>query len=338
MTSLPTHRLEASLHAEGYSAVAGVDEAGRGPLAGPVSAGVTVLPARPTGDWVGLIDDSKKLTPPQREAAYAQLKTEAVAIGVGYSSPREIDSMGIVSATRLAMKRALEQIPVRPDYLLLDAFPLPGVNLPQRALIRGDSEVLSIAAASIAAKVERDHLMDELDARYPRYGFASNKGYGTPYHLRAIAENGPCDVHRLTFGRVREAVAREHGKRTSSMVGRHAEAVAAGHLKFFGYEILETNYRTRRGEVDIIAVQGGTLVFCEVRARRPSVYGTAEESLTPTKRARLVAAAEHYLQAAEGRLAAKARWTDWRVDLVAITLDRTGNVKRIRIVENAVEE
>ena len=331
-THRPSHHLEASLHADGYSAVAGLDEAGRGPLAGPVSAGVAVLPARPTGDWVRLIDDSKKLTSQQREAAYTRLKTEAVAIGVGYSSPREIDSMGIASATRLAMKRALEQIPVRPDYLLLDAFPLPGVNLPQRALIKGDSKVLSIAAASIAAKVERDHLMDKLDARYPRYGFASNKGYGTPDHLRAIAEHGPCDVHRLTFGRVREAVAKDQDKHRSSIVGRHAETVAAGHLKFLGYEVLETNYRTRLGEVDIVALQGGTLVFCEVRARRPSVYGTAEESITPTKRARLVAAAQDYLQAAEGR------WKDWRMDLVAITLDRTGNVKRIRIVENAIEE
>jgi Holliday junction resolvase-like predicted endonuclease len=233
------------------------------------------------------------------------------------------------------MKRALEQVPVRPDYLLLDAFPLPGVNLPQRALIRGDSEVLSIAAASIAAKVERDHLMEKLDARYPRYGFGSNKGYGTPGHLRAIAEHGPCPAHRLTFGRVREAVARDvldKGRHRSSFVGRHAETVAAGHLRFLGYEVLETNYRTRLGEVDIIALQGGTLVFCEVRARRPSVYGTAEESLTPTKRARLVAAAQDYLQAAEGR------WKDWRMDLVAIELDRTGNVRRIRIVENAVEE
>ena len=329
-SSLPTHHLEASLHAEGYSAVAGVDEAGRGPLAGPVSAGVAVLPLRPTGDWVRLIDDSKKLTSQQREAAYTRLKTEAVAIGVGYSSPREIDSMGIASATRLAMKRALEQIPVTPDYLLLDAFPLPGVNLPQRALIKGDSKVLSIAAASIAAKVERDHLMDKLDKRYPRYGFARNKGYGTPDHLRAIAEHGPCPVHRLTFGRVREALVQD--KHRSSIVGGHAETVAAGHLKLLGYEVLETNYRTRLGEVDIIALQGGTLVFCEVRARRPSVYGTAEESITPTKRARLVAAAQDYLQAAEGR------WKDWRMDLVAITLDRTGNVKRIRIVENAIEE
>ena len=333
-SSGPSHHLEARLHAEGYSAVAGLDEAGRGPLAGPVSAGVAVLPARPTGDWVHLIDDSKKLTPRQREAAYACLKTEAVAMAVGYSSPREIDSMGIASATRLAMKRALEQVPVKPDYLLLDAFPLPGVNLPQRALIKGDSEVLSIAAASIAAKVERDHLMDELDARYPQYGFASNKGYGTPDHLRAIAEHGPCPAHRLTFGRVREAVARDtaaRDKHRSSFVGRHAESVAAGHLKFLGYEVLETNYRTRRGEVDIIALQGETLVFCEVRARRPSVYGTAEESLTPAKRARLVATAEQYLQAAEGR------WNDWRIDLVAIELDRTGNVRRVRIVENAVE-
>ncbi len=329
-SSPPTHRLEASLYAKGYSAVAGLDEAGRGPLAGPVSAGVAVLPPRPTGDWVDLIDDSKKLTPKQRETAYAQLKTEAVAVAVGFSSPREIDSMGIVSATRLAMKRALEQAPVRPDYLLLDAFPLPGANLPQRAVVKGDAEVLSIAAASIAAKVERDRLMDRLATRYPSYGFASNKGYGTPDHLRAIAEHGPCAAHRLTFARVRDAIGQE--KHSSPQIGRHAETVAAGHLRFLGYEVLETNYSTRMGEVDIVALHGGTLVFCEVRARRPSVYGSPEESLTTSKRAKLVAAAEHYLQASGGR------WKDWRMDLVAIELDRTGNVRRIRVVENAIEE
>lgn len=329
-SSPPTNRLEASLYAEGYAAVAGLDEAGRGPLAGPVSAGVAVLPRSPKGDWVNLINDSKKLTPKQRDTAYAQIKTEAIAVTVGFSSPREIESMGIASATRLAMKRALELTPVKPDYLLLDAFPLPGVNLPQRAIIKGDADVLSIATASIAAKVERDRLMDRVSAHYPNYGFDSNKGYGTPDHLRAINEHGPCPAHRLTFARVRDAISYE--KHSFPLMGSYAENLAAGYLEVLGYEVLETNCRTRLGDVDIVAFHHGTLVFCEVRASGSSVYSSSEESVNPIRMARLVAAAKQY------HLVSNGGRHDWRMDLVTIELDRTGNIRRIGVVENAVEE
>ena len=327
--SRPTYDLESSLYAQGYSAVAGVDEAGRGPLAGPVSAGVAVLPREPEGDWVDLVNDSKKLSLQQRATAYEAIRREAVSVAVGYSSSQEIDSMGIAPATRLAIKRALESMTVAPDYLLLDAFPLPGVNLPQQALKKGDARCLSIAAASIAAKVERDRLMANLDSQFPRYGFASNKGYGTASHLKALTEHGPCPIHRLTFGRVREALS--PAPQRSPSIGSQAEAVAAGHLRFLGYNVLDTNYRTRRGEIDIIAEQDGTLVFCEVRARHRSAHVSPEESITPAKSRKLIAAAEEYLQTSE------RRWDDWRMDLIALELDRAGNVRRIRILENAIE-
>jgi ribonuclease HII/Holliday junction resolvase-like predicted endonuclease len=327
--SRPTYDIESSLYSQGYSAAAGVDEAGRGSLAGPVSAGVAVLPREPEGDWVALVNDSKKLSPRQRETAYEAIKREAVAVSVGYSTSQEIDSIGIAPATRLAIKRALESISAAPDYLLLDAFPLPGVNLPQQAITKGDAKCLTIAAASIAAKVERDRLMIELDAQYPRYSFASNKGYGTAAHLKALADHGPCPIHRMTFGRVRDSLAPTPQR--SPTIGSHAEAVAAGHLRTLGYTVLDTNYRTRRGEIDIIAEQDGTLVFCEVRARRRAANVSREESITPAKSRKLIAAAEEYLQTSD------RRWADWRMDFIAMELDRAGNVRRIRILENANE-
>ena len=326
----PHFDMERRLHSQGYTLVAGIDEAGRGPLAGPVSAGVAILPTELSGDWVNLINDSKKLSAGQRESAYSRLQDEAVALSVGFSSAQEIDSLGISSATRLAIRRALEKISSKPHHLLLDAFAIPEVNLPQIAIKKGDQISLSIAAASIVAKVERDRLMEGHGETYPRYDFARNKGYGTPAHLSAIDRFGPTPVHRLTFKRVRESAS---GKSFDpNAVGHNAERIVATHLGFHGYRILETNYTTRLGEIDIIASQDDTLVFVEVRARqRGGMVGPAE-SLTQSKQRKMIAAAQQYLQDCE------TSWNDWRIDLAAVELDRFGQVKRLRILENAIEE
>ncbi len=201
---LPSYQEESLLLAQGYTLVAGLDEVGRGPLAGPLLAGVAVLPPRPTGRWVELVRDSKQLTPAQRERVLPHIQDVALGLAVGMCSAQEVDSLGVSAATRLAMRRALEALPVKPEFLLLDAFPLPEVPLPQKAIIDGDALCLSIAAASIVAKVTRDRMMEKEDAVYPCYGFARHKGYGTREHLLNLRRYGPCPIHRLSFAPVRQ--------------------------------------------------------------------------------------------------------------------------------------
>ena len=192
---------------QGYSLLVGLDEAGRGPLAGPVVAAVVVLPPRPRGRWVKLIRDSKQMTAAQRDYAYTHLRDSALALEVGAGSPAEIDELGIVSATRLAMKRALESLALFPQFLLLDALSLPDVGIPQKAITHGDALCLSIAAASIVAKVTRDRIMEQEDGVYPGYGFARHKGYGTRQHMQNLRRLGPCAIHRFSFAPVRELMA-----------------------------------------------------------------------------------------------------------------------------------
>ena len=195
--------LERYLAGHGYERVAGVDEAGRGPLAGPVVAGCVILPS---GCDCSLFEDSKKLTARQREKAYNRLKQLGAAVGVGVCSPREIEEINILQASLLAMKRAVEDCldSTLPDFLLVDGtFTIP-ISLPQQCLTKGESKSASIAAASIVAKVTRDSLMARAHQQYPQYNFIANQGYPTREHRLAIAEHGPCDLHRRTFKGVRE--------------------------------------------------------------------------------------------------------------------------------------
>ena len=201
----PGYREESVLIEAGYTLVAGLDEVGRGPLAGPVVAGAVMLPAKPRGRWVRLIRDSKQLTPARREEAAEILREKALSMATGFATHEEIDRIGIAPATRLAMARAINALPLQPQFLLLDAFPLPDVDIPQKAIVRGDALCLSIAAASIIAKVERDRVMVEHDGRYPGYGFASHKGYASSFHLEALRDRGPSPIHRHSFAPVRLA-------------------------------------------------------------------------------------------------------------------------------------
>ncbi|OYT73191.1 MAG: ribonuclease HII [Chloracidobacterium sp. CP2_5A] len=196
LSKLPTTEFEAPLWAQGLTYVAGADEAGRGAWAGPVVAAAVILhPARlPDG-----LNDSKRLSPAQREQLYAALETAAESVGVGVVSADVIDQINILEATRQAMRQALAALTPKAEFALLDAIALPGLELPQRAIVKGDARCVSIAAASIVAKVCRDRLMTALDARYPMYGFARHKGYGTAYHQQALQKHGPCPAHRLTF-------------------------------------------------------------------------------------------------------------------------------------------
>ena len=207
MRQTPDISFEMALWSAGADFVAGVDEAGRGAWAGPVAAGAVILPSR--ADLQACLPgvrDSKQMTPAQRAAWAGKIRELALAWGVGMASAEEIDDLGIVPATRLAMQRALEQLRPAPQQLLVDAVRLPRVNFPQRALIKGDARVLSIAAASVLAKTARDALMVELDGQFPGYSLARHKGYGTALHQQALAQLGPCAIHRKTFAPIRRLV------------------------------------------------------------------------------------------------------------------------------------
>lgn len=176
--------------------IAGIDEVGRGPLAGPVCACALILP---TDHPVLYLNDSKKLTAKKRDELYDVLKREAVSIGIGYESPEIIDEINILQATYSAMRSALAALSPGPDFLLIDAVSIPGVSVPSRSIVHGDALSVSIAAASIVAKVSRDRLMEEYDRLYPEYDFARNKGYGTAEHMAALRKYGPCPIHRKSF-------------------------------------------------------------------------------------------------------------------------------------------
>lgn len=179
-----------------YDYICGIDEVGRGPLAGPVVAGAVILPK---GCEILYINDSKQLSAKKREALYEEIKSKAIAIGIGIVSPAKIDEINILQATYMAMREAISKLSVVPQLLLNDAVTIPEVIIPQVPIIKGDAKSVSIAAASIVAKVTRDRLMEEYDRVLPGYGFASNKGYGSAEHIAALKELGPTPIHRNTF-------------------------------------------------------------------------------------------------------------------------------------------
>jgi len=199
----PTYDRERELLSQGYRLIAGVDEVGRGCIAGPVVAAAVVLPSDGGLPWLGRVRDSKQLSPRQREALLGEIRTCGAVVGVGSVPHNRIDEMGIVAATRLAMAIAVEELAPTPDFLLIDALRLPEVRIPQQGLVRGDQLCCSIACASIVAKVTRDRYMQELDAVYPGYGLAVHKGYPTALHVASLERLGASPVHRRSFAPVR---------------------------------------------------------------------------------------------------------------------------------------
>jgi len=201
----PDLSFELTLWAAGALHLAGLDEAGRGAWAGPVSAGAVILP-QDADLCIQLkgVRDSKQMTPRQRATWAVKIRRTSLAWGVGFASQTEIDALGILPATRLAMQRALAQLALPPQHLLLDAVRLPAVVLPQTVLIKGDVRCLSIAAASVLAKTARDELLVAWEEEYPGYGFARHKGYGTAAHRQALQVKGPCPLHRFSFAPIRE--------------------------------------------------------------------------------------------------------------------------------------
>lgn len=189
-------KYETEAYQKGFLFVAGIDEAGRGPLAGPVAAACVILPK---GCMIEGVNDSKKLSAIQRDRLYDIIVEKAVSFGIGMVDEKCIDEINILNATKLAMKQAVDQVKPRPDMLLIDAVRLNDVEIPQVPIIKGDSLSISIAAASIIAKVTRDRLIEEADSLYPQYGFKKHKGYGTEEHINAIKKYGICPIHRVSF-------------------------------------------------------------------------------------------------------------------------------------------
>lgn len=331
---------ELALRRQGYRLLAGVDEVGRGAWAGPVVACALLLPlnsSRLQETLLGL-RDSKRLTPLRRQQFRELLSSLAVGVGVGLVRSARIDELGIARATRLAMSSAVDALSVEPDYLLVDGFPLGHRGLPEEGIVGGDTQCASIAAASVIAKVVRDGFMTTLDAVYPGYGFGHHKGYGTMEHRDALGRRGPCPLHRLSFSPIRcmveEQSAPSRGAssvRGSLAVGRLGERLVADHLEKNGYVICETNYRCAVGEMDIVALDGQCLVFVEVRTRRTETYGTPEESITESKKQKLVEVAQTFLQE-QG-----SPEVDWRIDVASVRLSENEQLQELALIQNAIE-
>lgn len=191
------YEFENQARAEGYTAICGIDEAGRGPLAGPVCAACVIMPEN--SSLYGIINDSKKLSEKKREELFPLICGEATAYSIAMAGEREIDEINILNAAMLAMKRAADGMPVKPDFALVDGNRMPKLGIDGKTIVKGDARSISIAAASILAKVTRDRLLYKLDEEYPQYGFARHKGYGTKIHIEALRKYGASPVHRLTF-------------------------------------------------------------------------------------------------------------------------------------------
>ena len=210
---------ETELKSQGYELVAGVDEVGRGALAGPVVAGAVILPNPASLTWSERVRDSKELDHKKRETLFDLIVKEALAVGIGVVPPQVIDSINILKATKLAMMQAVDKLPRRPSFLLIDRVTLSQCPTPQIGITRGDKLCLSIACASIIAKVARDRMMEGFDQTYPGYGFARHKGYGTGEHISCLRRLGPSPIHRLYFSPVRRAIA---GQNSTSANGTGA--------------------------------------------------------------------------------------------------------------------
>lgn len=197
----PDLSFERALRATGIRRIAGVDEAGRGAWAGPVVAGAVILPLdkRHLSQRLSGVRDSKQMTAQQRQTWDLRIREVAIAAAVGRAESEEVDALGLIAATRAAMRRALDALGLTPDHVLIDHLRLPEITWPQTAITHGDARALSIAAASVLAKVERDRIMVEMDALHPGYAFSRNKGYGTAAHAASLLRTGPCPIHRFTF-------------------------------------------------------------------------------------------------------------------------------------------
>jgi ribonuclease HII len=311
------YRIERELLDSGMEVIVGIDEAGRGPLAGPVVAGAVYLGRNFSRDG---LNDSKLLSETQRQRQFLRIVAEAEGCAVGICGPREIEELNILGASLEAMKRAVDHLRIDPDMLLVDGNKRIPTILPQRTIVKGDRKSASIAAASIVAKVMRDRLMSACHESWPEYDWRTNKGYPTLFHRTVLKKLGPCVFHRRNFSPVSEPIAAE--------IGKKAEDAAAVFLKKNGYRILDRNLQMKSGEIDILARQGKLLVIVEVKGRQSSHPGNQPEfRVDGRKRKRLRGAGQEIL--AKHRM----RNTDIRYDIV--TVDLSKSPPKVEVMENA---
>lgn len=365
-------RYEAKLCREGgFSYIIGIDEVGRGPLCGPVVAAACILPE---DCEILFLNDSKKLSEARREALYDEISEKALAFGIGQVDAPRIDEINILQATFEAMRAAAVQclemlqkkqgreqrrsqnqsrsqshsrrlLPAEDCLVLVDGNKrIPELGLPQECIVKGDAAAASIAAASILAKVTRDRMMVEYDAVYPGYGFAKNKGYGTEEHYQGLRLHGITPIHRKTFLKNFSGVspdASEHGTQNKTFQGNtrekgaYYETVAADFLKSRGYQIAAENYRCRAGELDLVALDGDTLCFIEVKYRKNADSGMPGEAVDERKQKRIAGAARTFIAqelVPGGSLVNREKHIEaFRFDVVEIL----GN--QIRVIQNAFE-
>ena len=308
------------LVSQGYQAIAGVDEAGRGPLAGPVVAAACILPL--DRQFPGL-NDSKKMTVRRRETLYQDIIENAISYSIVPVSAEIIDLINIRNATLQGMAAAVRSLKVMPDIVLTDAMALQGFSIPVQAIIKGDSKVNCIAAASVLAKVSRDRLMREYDAFYPGYGFAQHKGYGTKAHYQALDDLGSCSIHRQSFLKDKQEDTRSL---SVNRLGEKCEREVANHLSRQGFAIIGHRFSIHNvGEIDLICLRGDTIYFVEVKARSvSSQYGGLAEAITNEKIKRIRSTAAIFLR--DNKLSDKTA-----VLLAAlVSLDKSQEIEHIK--------
>ena len=307
---------------QGYRLIAGVDEAGRGPLAGPVTVAACIL--NPADPIYGL-NDSKKLTPKRRDYLYEQIKSRAIAYAVVMVPVESIEQFNILGATKQGMVEAILKLESRPQIVLLDQVRLQDERLPaQRSFIKGDARSNSIAAASILAKVSRDRCMAEYDKTFPGYNFAGHKGYGTESHYQALKELGPCPIHRLSFlNKLKLGQTRVDSGKAKGDIGEKAVATNLGGL---GYRLLEHNFWLKHHtEIDLIMIKGQRLAIIEVKARRGNDFeDQAIAALDADKVRRIKHLAEYYVTSRQLEV------DDLVFLLASVQLDEHGGVSKIK--------
>ena len=282
----------------GKKYLAGIDEAGRGPLAGPVAAAAVILPRN-----VDLpeVTDSKKISEKKRERLFDEIYKTALSIGVGVIHEEIIDKNNILQATYMAMRMAVGNLIVTPEILLVDGNKADIKHYQQESIINGDQKSLSIAAASIIAKVTRDRIMRQYDIVFPDYGFAKHKGYGTKQHIEAIQKSKATPIHRKSFNPVRHHLPNMPYLQRNRLLGKLGEQLAAIKLIWKDHEIIEMNYNVPKvGELDIISRNNGDLVFTEVKTQTTRHgWGKPSSQIDEKKRDRIMNAVQHYIDTNE---------------------------------------
>lgn len=289
-------QFEQEMVCEGYKLICGVDEAGRGPLAGPVYAAAVILPLEAEFSGLG---DSKKLSEKTRDRLFDEIIETAVCYGIGTADHKEIDELNILKATFLAMNRAIESLEITPDIALIDGNRDPQPSCRSRCIVGGDAKSASIAAASILAKVSRDRYMLEMAEKYPDYAFERHKGYGTKLHYERLYKYGPSEIHRITFlKKMLNSPQQTDAKRR----GDAGEKVALEYLEKKGYVVIAKGFRSQFGEIDLIVKNSGYIVFIEVKLRKNAKFASAGEHVGKEKQSKIKATANIWLTSHETAL------------------------------------